>query len=95
MLELLASSLESGLLIDLILALMVAEAAALALLARWLGRNLPLADILALLLPGALLMLAIRFALTGAGPLAVAVALLAALLAHIADVVRRFGGIGR
>ena len=45
--------------------------------------------VLSMLAPGAALVLALRFALAGAGRAAIGVALLAALVAHVNDLVRR------
>ena len=74
----------SGHAIDFVLAVMVAEAAVL--LIR--GRRPPLDCILALL-PGALLLLALRSALTGAPWLWVALFVTASLPVHLADLRRR------
>jgi hypothetical protein len=82
----------SGRIVDLVLAVVAIEAALLFALRRRLGRGPRPADILAMLLPGVCLMLALRAALTGAWWGAIAVALAAAFLAHLADLSRRFGG---
>lgn len=73
----------SGHVIDLILLLMLAEAA---LLLKLRLPGLGSRQILALLLPGAFLMLAVRAALTSAHWTTIAACLLAALVAHLGDV---------
>jgi len=88
--ELLAALFESGRIIDLILALVAIEGAALILLRRRdPRRGLTAGAALSLLAPGAALMLAVRLALTDAHWRWIALALLAALIAHLADLVRR------
>lgn len=74
----------SGRAVDLILAVLVIEA-------LWLiaGRRRGWRDVTLALLPGALLMLALRAALTGGGWQAVAFWLAASLPAHLADLRRR------
>ena len=82
----------SGHVIDLILLLMLAEAALLVKLALpGLGGR----QVLGLLLPGAFLMLSVRAALVGADWTTVAACLLAALAAHIGDVWIRLAGTTR
>jgi hypothetical protein len=80
----------SGHAIDLILLLVLAEG--LALFAyRWkTGRGIAGADLIANLLAGACLMLALRAALAGAGWIWIALCMSAALLAHLADLWRRW-----
>ena len=80
----------SGAVADLILACLVLEAIALLAWRRWRGTGPSVADILALLLPGAFLVLALRVALTGGPWPLIPLALSAALVAHLADLVRRF-----
>ncbi|MBS0377454.1 MAG: hypothetical protein JSS29_03125 [Proteobacteria bacterium] len=75
-------------LIDSIVLLMVVEALVLRRLARRTSVALGWADVLSLLLPGVFLLAAVRAALI-ASPLLVALALLAALVAHLLDVRRR------
>ena len=82
----------SGLLADIILAVMVAEALLLLLYRKVTGRGLAPADLLAMLLAGACLVLALRAVLTGSGWPVVALCLLAALLAHLMDLYRRWPG---
>lgn len=79
-----------GRIVDLILALVVAEALALAVYHRVTGRGIPILDLLANLAAGACLMLALRAALVGAAPGWIALALIAALVAHGADLFRRW-----
>lgn len=79
-----------GSVVDLILVLMVLEAAILAGY-RWrTGHGIAIASLAAMLLAGAFLLLALRSALTGASWSEIAVWLLAALLAHLFDLARRF-----
>ncbi len=80
----LASLFTTGRAIDFALAVMLAEGLWLAL-----GRRRPAFDVLLMLLPGALLMLALRAALTGAGWRIVALWLVLSLPVHLADVWRR------
>lgn len=76
--------------IDLILVMVMAEG--LALIAyRWkTGRGIAAMDLLANLLAGACLMLALRGALAGAGGPWIALCMAAALLAHLTDLWRRW-----
>ena len=74
--------------IDLILAVMLLEAVLLHRLGRNRGIGWRWSDVLSGLLPGALLLLAVRGALLGNAALMV-LALLAALPAHLEDVARR------
>jgi hypothetical protein len=80
----------SGRAIDLVLALMAMEAIALYAFARCTGRGLAGPDLLVNLAAGVSLMLAVRAALTGAGPGWIAACLLASLLAHCVDLSRRW-----
>ena len=78
----------SGRIIDLILLLVVVEAAVLAAWPRLRG-SMTMVDVAALLAPGVMLMLAVRAALSGA-PYTITAAVLAAAFAfHILDVTRR------
>ncbi len=74
----------SGAVVDIVLAFMVVEF--MWLVAR---RNRPPADLLFALLPGALMMLALRAALIGAGWIPVGLWLALSLPAHLEDVRRR------
>ncbi len=82
----------SGRAIDLILAMVVVEALALLAYRRITGRGIAAPDLIANLLAGAGLMLALRGALAGAGWPWIAVCMSAALLAHLADLWRRWRG---
>ena len=78
----------SGRIIDLILLLVVVEAAVLAAWPRLRG-SMTMVDVAALLAPGVMLMLAVRAALSGA-PYTITAAVLAAAFAfYILDVARR------
>lgn len=79
----------SGHVADVILVCLVLEGALLLAWRRFAGRGPGVADILAILLPGAFLVLALRFALTGAPWPLVPAMLVAALAAHLVDLVRR------
>jgi hypothetical protein len=76
---------------DLILAAVLLEAAALLVWRRSTGRGLPAASLIANLAAGACLLLALRLALTGGAAAAWIPACLAvALLAHVADLALRW-----
>jgi hypothetical protein len=79
----------SGHIVDLILAFMAAEWAAMAAWRR--GRSGAALDAVFALLPGACLLLALRGALTGAGWTAVAGWLAVSLACHVSDLWRRWG----
>ncbi len=80
----------SGRVIDLILVLVVLEALALIGWRRLRGHGLAIGDVVLMLLPGAVLMLAIRAALTDAGWPIVGGWLAVALVAHLLDLRRRW-----
>lgn len=80
----------SGRLVDLVLGLMVLEGVLLAAYRRRTGRGIAPADLLVNLLAGGALLLALRAALTGAGWTSIALWLAIALLAHVADLARRW-----
>jgi hypothetical protein len=82
--------LASGGIVDLILALVAAEALLLAGWRRWTGRGLPLGALLGNLLAGACLLLAVRTALTDAPWPWTAAWLGAALAAHLWDLSQRW-----
>jgi hypothetical protein len=90
MIDWLADAFATGHIIDLILVLMVVEAVGLAAYARASGRGLRLSDVGVTLASGVALMLAVRAALVGAGWPWVALALTAALIAHITDLITRW-----
>ena len=76
-------------LIDAILCLVAAEFVALQVLRVWRRRGPSGLDILLNLLSGSCLLLAVRAALSGAAPAWMLTCLAAALLAHLADLLRR------
>lgn len=76
-------------LIDAILCLVAAEFVALQVLRARRGRGPAGLDMLFNLLSGAFLLLAVRAALSGAAPAWLLIWLAAALVAHLADLVRR------
>ena len=71
--------------LDAILGLVVLEGVALVLLRERTGRGIPSARLIANLAAGFSLMLALRLALAGAPAAWLALCLLAALFAHVAD----------
>jgi hypothetical protein len=80
----------SGHVVDIVLAVMLLEAGLL-LAYRHRTRHGPsVTEVLSVLVPGAFLLLALRGALVGAGVVLIAACLIAALLAHMADVARRW-----
>lgn len=79
----------SGRVADLILLVLAAEALLLLAWRRRTGRGLPPMALAGLVLPGVALVLALRAALTGAGWPFVAMALVAALAAHLFDLAQR------
>ena len=81
----------TGRIVDLILVLVVLEAAWLVLRHRRTGRGPAPADLLGNLLSGALLMLAVRGALVGAAWPWIALCLAGSFVAHLADLRRRLG----
>ncbi len=86
--------LASPALIDWILVAMMIEALLLHRLGRLRALDLPWADVLSLLLPGAFLLLAVRGALAGNSWFVLS-ALLGALIAHLHDLKRRLRASGR
>jgi hypothetical protein len=79
----------SGRVVDLVLAVMLVEAIALAAYHRRTGRGLPAVAIVLNLAAGAALLLALRGALVGAGWGWIALALAGAFAAHLADLRQR------
>jgi hypothetical protein len=75
----------SGRVVDLVLALMVLEGALLFWLRRRSARGVPVGEMLAFLLAGACLLLALRAALVGASWPWVALPLAGAFAAHLTD----------
>jgi hypothetical protein len=80
----------NGRIVDLILLLMVVEAAVLGLHNRLTGRGLPVRQVITVLLAGGFLMLALRASLTGASWSWVALFLGLGLVAHLADLAGRW-----
>jgi hypothetical protein len=80
----------TGRIVDLILGLMVLEAAALAAFHRITGHGVPLASLLMNMAAGVCLLVALRAALAGAEWGIVAGALAAALMAHLLDLRSRW-----
>ena len=80
----------SGRAVDVVLGFMALEGLALIAWRRATGRGLAPGAVASLLLPGMFLLLALRGALTGAQWPWMAGFLLASLLAHIADLRRRW-----
>ena len=78
----------SGLAIDLILVVVVLEVIVLAAVPRLRGA-MTLLDVVSLVVPGVMLMLALRTALTGGPYTMTAVCLTAAFAFHLWDVARR------
>lgn len=84
-----AELIRSGQVADLVLLCLALEAAGLAAY-RWrTGRGLQITAVAALILPGVMLALALRAALTGAWWGWVGLSLAGALLAHVADLHQR------
>jgi hypothetical protein len=81
---------ESGRVIDLALFVLAAEVVALGWRHRATGRGPDVIDLLANAAAGACLLLALRAALTGADWPWVAAALCGSLVAHLADLARRW-----
>ncbi len=80
----------SGRLVDLILVVVVLEAAALLLYWAWARRGIAPLDLLPNLCAGAFLLLALRATLAGGGWTIASLCLAAAGLAHLIDVSRRW-----
>jgi len=80
----------SGRLVDLILIVVVIEALALLLLWRRAGQGVAPSDLLPNLCAGALLLLALRAVLAGAGWMTASLCLAAAGFAHLIDIHRRW-----
>jgi hypothetical protein len=86
----LEAAFRSGQIIDVILLLVVIEAVGLLLYRRSTGHGPRLADLGLTLLAGALLLLAVRAALTGAAAFAIAAPLTASFVVHLFDLKRRW-----
>ena len=89
--DLITSLFTSGRVVDLILLIVVVEIAVLALFPRLRGA-MSLTDIALLIAPGAMLLLALRAALTGAPHAITAAILAAAFVFHLWDIIRRRRG---
>ena len=76
--------------VDLILLVVVVEAACAVIWHRHTGRGLSPAATFSLLLPGVCLLVALRGALVGAGWRWIAACLLASFAAHLHDLARRW-----
>jgi hypothetical protein len=88
--ESLSTAITSGRLVELIVVLMLVEAALL-LWWRWRsGGGVPATGSIAMIGAGICLMLALRAALTGAGAGGVAIWLMLALVAHVGDLAARW-----
>lgn len=85
-----ADAFASGLVIDVILAVMVLEALALFIYRQRTGKGPTVAETLANLASGACIMLAVRSALTGDVWQITAAWLMAAFASHLADLAIRF-----
>lgn len=81
---------ESGRVVDLILALTALEAGSLLAVRHFTGRGVESASLVATLLAGSFLLLALRSAFENSGWIFTALFLLAALLAHVADLSLRW-----
>jgi hypothetical protein len=82
----------SGRVADVILAVMIAEVLLLMVYRKATGRGLAPVDLIVMMLAGACLVLALRAVLTGSAWHLVALFLAAALIAHLADLYRRWSG---
>ncbi|QIK38803.1 DUF3995 domain-containing protein [Caldichromatium japonicum] len=80
----------SGRIIDLIVGLLLAEGAGLVLYHRRTGRGIPPRQLVGFLSSGVFLMLALRAALTNVHWLWIWLALLGALISHLADLALRW-----
>lgn len=80
---------ESGRIVDLILALMIAEAVIISVVVLFWRVRLPLVGLLLNLAAGACLLLALRAVITDAGWWVAGAWLFAALLAHVGDLAQR------
>lgn len=89
MLESLAQAFASGAVIDWLMLLLVVEGCVLVVILRGKGLGPALVDASCIVVPGLLLMLAIKLALTDADWRAIGAVLAAAGLVHALDVARR------
>jgi hypothetical protein len=86
----LAALFASGRIVDIVLAFTVVEALGLAAYHRLTGRGIAMRDVAATLLSGLCLMIALRCVLSGAWWGWVGLCLSGALVAHVADLARRW-----
>ena len=84
--------LASGRLVDLILLIVVIEAIVLIVYWRATGKGIAPRNLLPNLIAGALLLLALRLTIAGAGWMAICGCLAAAGLANVVDLMRRWRG---
>ena len=85
-----SEAIETGRIVDLILALVLLEGLLLIAFHKFSGRGLQPSRLIANLAAGASLLLALRAALTDAGPTVIAAMLLVSLLAHLWDLAMRW-----
>jgi len=88
--SMMAEMFAAGTIVDLVLAFLLIEAIAVIGYWRWRKRGLAPADFLPGMISGALMLLALRAVLAGAGWLVPTLCLLAAGLAHLVDVIWRW-----
>jgi hypothetical protein len=81
----------NGRIVDLMIALLAVEAAAILIYRRWRGGGIAPAALLTNFGAGLSLMLALRAGLTGAGTQQLALCLAGALVFHVADLAVRWG----
>ncbi len=89
-----AALFESGRIIDFILAFAAVEAILLVAYRRRVGGGMPAGDVIVCILPGVMLMLALRAALAEAAWPWIALCLVGALAGHFADLRRRLRAVG-
>jgi hypothetical protein len=80
----------SGRIVDLVIAFMAVEAMVLIIVRKYSLRGIPTGDLLISLAAGLPLLLALRAALTGSAWPSIAACLCVALVAHAADLLRRW-----
>jgi hypothetical protein len=85
----------SGHIVDAILGLVAVEFLAMTIYRHRTGFGIPAGDLIANLLSGVCLLLALRCALAGSSWVSIAVCLAAALLSHLADLRQRWQNLPR
>lgn len=80
----------SGHAVDVVLVLMSLETAGILIYRRRTGYGVTAEELLGILIPGIWLLLALRGALAGGGVKLIAACLIAALVAHLLDLARRW-----